>query len=107
MRVQGVDGRGRQLCPTVIPPGLERVSGGRACRRITNLYSTTRVTGDQRTIGGEIPPKRDLAEESRIPQFLLWQSAGPTASCGRAGRACQSKGCNRTEHRRGKRCADL
>src|SRR5712671_3323854 len=55
VRVQGVDGRERQLCPTVVPPGLERVSGGRAGRRITNLYSTTRVAGNQRAIGGEIP----------------------------------------------------
>src|SRR3984893_895457 len=107
VRVQGVDGRERQLCPPVVPPGLERVSGGRAGRRITNLYSTARVAGDQRAVGGEIPPQRDLAEESRFPQFLLWQSAGSTASRGRAGRACQSKRCNRTEHRRGKRCTAL
>src|ERR1700746_1506833 len=107
MRVQGVDGRGRQLCPTVVPPGLERVSGGRGRRCITNLYSTARVAGDQRTIGGEIPPQRNFAEESRFPQFLLWQSTGSTASRGRAGRDGQSKRCNRSEHRRGKRCTDL
>src|SRR5215470_3263390 len=107
MRVQGVYGRGRQLCPSVVPPRVERVSGGRAGRRITNLYSTARVTGDQRPIGGEIPPQRNLAEESRFSKLLLWQSAGPTASRGRAGRAYQSKRCNCTEHRRGKRCTDL
>src|SRR6516162_2362549 len=61
VRVQGVDGRGWQLCPSVVPPGLERVSGGRAGRRVADLYSTTRVTGDKRSIGGEIPPQRDLA----------------------------------------------
>src|SRR5207302_2693413 len=104
---QGVDGGRRQLCPSVVPPGLKRVSSGRARRRTTNLYSATRVAGDQRAISGEIPPQRDLSEESRFPQFLLWQSAGSTASRGRAGRARQSKRCNRTEHRRGKRCTDL
>ena len=73
-------------CSAKARTNFRRASRSIRCQPIFHL---TRVAGNQRTAGREISAQHDLAEEPRIPQFVLWQSAGSTASR-RASRSCLS-----------------
>ena len=74
VRVQSVDGRWRQLCPALIPPGLKRVSGGRASVDPLPTYIPPRESPATNARLSAKYPQRYLAEEitpSSIPAMAI------------------------------------
>ena len=77
--VQVLDRRRRQSGAAAVPPGLRRVPAGRTARPAARLHPAERIGGYQPGARGALSAQPDLAEEPRLPQLVLRQSAKPSS----------------------------